>query len=449
VLAIGVFLAVLGLMAIGPDTDDGSLALEVVQATMPRERGPALTATGRSGVQTVLAQTVTRLAYVGADSRSVWTIYPDGTDNRRLLESREPISEVVWSRDGQVLAYMTTPPQGGAAPAVFTLDVTTGHSTEIPIDRLITGPITFHPDGRQLLAVSEDIVFICRPWVVTVAIDTGRVSRLVQGGCRISDLQVTPDGGAIVVTSGGSDPTSIVRRIVISTGRADNLTDPQQTIRALSGTLSPDGTRLIYVADRTYDAPFDQSTPLELVLANSDGSLARVIWTVPRFGDAHRYGLTISPSGSQIALNRRDSLDTAVWVVNADGTIPRQVVTGRNPVWQPAPVALGITAPVQAPIVDRANVTITVSVDRGEQGSYRLGDPIAYCVAVSRPVTVRLVNWVDDGEADTIFMGPISGRQCINQRISAPVGRESVRVEALESGRIIASDWVTYLSTDR
>jgi TolB protein len=88
---------------------------------------------------------------------------------------------------------------------------------------------------------------------------------------------------------------------------------------ALHGHWSPDGAKIVF------HSPGD--TGFDILVMNADGSGLDTLVDDGADNLRPRW----SPDGSAIAFGKAD----AVWVINADGSNPRAVATGRNPAWSP------------------------------------------------------------------------------------------------------------------
>ena len=93
-----------------------------------------------------------------------------------------------------------------------------------------------------------------------------------------------------------------------------------------------------------------------------------------------------------------------------------------------------------------APVDLTVTVDRGNDGIYNLGEMITICVWTSRPVLVQLSYFVNEVAITTRGLGTLAGWWCGEARVAWPIGWETVRAEAIENGRVIARAAVHFRS---
>lgn len=184
-------------------------------------------------------------------------------------------------------------------------------------------------DGPPTVAAAVDLadgipeVFVVRPGADPVSLTPDLVA---------TDPAPAPDGTRVVVTladgdyeSAGPEGESLMVVDVDGSDRRD-VTPPTQGVADHTPAWSPDGTQIAFVRQS-----YDGST-------SSAG-----IWTVPADGgeptevavDDDRFvqveGTSWSPDGTQIAYVRTEyaeddsSSATAVWIVGADGSSPRQV----------------------------------------------------------------------------------------------------------------------------
>ncbi len=261
------------------------------------------------------------IAYIGEGRHSIWSILADGTEHQLWLESPDTIQDIAWSPDGTTLAYVTL------GNAVGLLRVPSGVVDVIPTSSPIRGPIAFFPDGMNLVAVNgvQNDSPVC-PYgeLVAVSLYDGLVTPLLSTGCRFSNLAVYPDGVSVLVTSNGSDPTSIVSRVDLLSLEETPLTGIFSTglqhWSFWNAVLAPDGTKIAF-NDLLLSAEPGKGS---LWVANPDGSdpwLTRVDeW--PGCCEA----LSFSPNGSWLVVALSGELAGApegpandtLWAINAD-----------------------------------------------------------------------------------------------------------------------------------
>ncbi len=77
-------------------------------------------------------------------------------------------------------------------------------------------------------------------------------------------------------------------------------------------------------------------------------------------------------------------------------------------------------------------VTVNITVDKGANATYKVGDPIKVCYTVSRPVYVKLTNQWSDGTETLIIEGNDDGTgDCRDGTIGPPAGKECSTIQAL------------------
>jgi hypothetical protein len=85
--------------------------------------------------------------------------------------------------------------------------------------------------------------------------------------------------------------------------------------------------------------------------------------------------------------------------------------------------------------------SVNIWVDRGEGGVYYVGDPIRVCYSVSRPIYVKIYDCPPGQSCRVALEGYDDGTGgCINGTITTPTGWETVRIEAIENGQVVAQD---------
>lgn len=223
---------------------------------------------------------------------------------------------------GTIAAVQTVTLGGGLA--ILDLDGSNGRAIPVPIQPFDVGP-EWAPDLQSLAVVGNGFLFnVTLAGAATSLTENSNVIGPVQGvdyapdgawiyfsapTCNNSNgalFKVAPGGGAL---------------IRLSPSLAGALTECGY-LNQRYPSVSPDGTRLLFENDSV--------TPsLIQVMALGAGTINGLGVT----GSRPRW----SPSGSQIAYNA----DSAVWVMNADGTSPHEISPAGKPfapgvAWSPA-----------------------------------------------------------------------------------------------------------------
>jgi len=112
----------------------------------------------------------------------------------------------------------------------------------------------------------------------------------------------------------------------------------------------------------------------------------------------------------------------------------------------PAPAATSRT-PVPLSLI-RGPVIVMPSVDRGHNSIYVVGEPISYCVFVSRTLQVLLVSILPDSTVHRHYEGALApGEFCWDSTTAPPLGWRVVRAEARDGDWVLARDEVRFLVT--
>lgn len=94
-------------------------------------------------------------------------------------------------------------------------------------------------------------------------------------------------------------------------------------------------------------------------------------------------------------------------------------------------------------------VSVDIWVDRGEGSVYYVGDSIQACYSVSRSIYVRIYDCPAGEACEVILEGTDDGTGgCINGTVTPPTGWETLRIEAIENGQIVAQDETYFYVTD-
>ncbi len=156
--------------------------------------------------------------------------------------------------------------------------------------------------------VGTATVIATTPWG---SVDTARV--FVQGEILIAS---TREGKPDLYTLDRSSP-GVLNPVVIDSGGVD-----------VAGAFSPDGSRIAFVSSR--------DGGLDVYVANADGTDTQRLTTTE---DANEDGPTWTPDGAQIVYvsqPRARGQRAQIWIMNADGSNPRQLTSGDATNFEPA-----------------------------------------------------------------------------------------------------------------
>jgi TolB protein len=261
---------------------------------------------------------------------TIYTMSPDGTDVRRLVEGRDP----AWSPDGMRIAFRRgrTDEPGGLMNRIYLADADGSNVRTIYEgnggEPGGAGTPAWSPDGSQIAFAEID--------GLRVMDADGSGVRLVVPNEEIHDCYATEpswspygtrlafaarcsggDLGIFVVRPDGSDLKQLTGKVVVD---GSSLSDTPPYLDTYP-TWSPDGSRIAFV--RRLDEP--PLAPASIYVMEADGSDATKVSDAPHNG-FYEFAPTWSPDSSRIAFT--DAVDGRIYQVNVDGT-------GLHPITEP------------------------------------------------------------------------------------------------------------------
>jgi len=242
---------------------------------------------------------------------SIWTVSPDGTRNRHLIEGSSPR----WSPDGTRIAFIAPDEDGNAQIFVRWMDAEGAvspvtHLTESPSD------IEWSPDGTSLSFTMRTPIAnpTSKNWSIALPRPAGAewtrdpriIERLVYRQDRIGYLEEAFQQIFVVPADGGT-PRQLTE------GDFDHG----------AATWDPDGRSLLFSGLLAEDADYrwDESEVYRI-----DAETGEIRQLTTRHGPDSRP--VPSPDGRLIAYVGRDTtaldyVESAIYVMNADGSQPR------------------------------------------------------------------------------------------------------------------------------
>jgi TolB protein len=228
----------------------------------------------------------------------------DGTDKRQVTRDAHESESPAWSPDGTQIAYTLDNYAGHSDIYVINADGT--NRRRLTTDGNASGP-TWSPDGTQIAFVHH-----------------------TQGGGN--DLY-------LMAVTGGTDADGAEQ----SSDGLQRLTQTGKNRGVSRATWSPDGMHIACVIDFDPDPLAQDSTICIFSVQDAlqkGGAKVADMQQLPRVGE-HLYDRPAwSPDGSQIAFSPVVNKHRDIYIINADGTNPRQLthtpdMDEFSPAWSP------------------------------------------------------------------------------------------------------------------
>lgn len=221
---------------------------------------------------------------------------------------------------------------------IYTMDPDGGNVQRVTTDPDADAWPSWSPDGSRLVFVR----YGTNPGIWVVNADGTGEAQLAGNGNDVDDGPVwSPDGTRIAFHSSRNSPNDIY---VMD---ADGANVERLTTEGGSWpSWSPDGRHIAFQRDVGFEA-------VAIFVMGADGSgQTRETW-LPNESQFPAW----SPDGEHIAFNYWGSDEVQIWVMNADGTLPRLLTAGDlRPAWSPDGGKLVFTAGTEAPILATINL---------------------------------------------------------------------------------------------
>jgi hypothetical protein len=171
---------------------------------------------------------------------------------------------------------------------------------------------------------------------IMVANDDGSGS--VALGIRGSNVRISPDGTRLAYVAGAIDEGTTLRIRTIDTGAEIVVAAAFGSASPNAALWSPDGTRLLMPTDSSTADGYITGEGLDIV----DAATGAVTVVVPPKGNEVT-GFSWSPTGAEFAYATHRwagrLFDETIRIASADGTAVRTVGRGTNPLWGPTRIA--------------------------------------------------------------------------------------------------------------
>ncbi len=290
------------------------------------------------------------------DQVDLFTIQPDGTDERRLSASRRIEEEATWSPDGRRLAFARSAP-GGFPTELWTMNAEGGDLRRVTRFGSVATAPSWAPSGDRLLFFtlkdfpppSDDVMPPAE--IYSVGVDGSAVQRLSRDRTVQTDPVFAPDGRTIAHDQWRAVPGRPgVFDMAIHLRDADGR-NPRPLTRlsarrdTFNASWSPDGGQLVFQVVRPRPGRRGGERQSDLSIINADGSGERRL----TFSAADETNPVWSPDGRLIAFtsdlhearHEHDIRTYELYTVAVDGSqvtrLTRNGVPDMKPNWQPLP----------------------------------------------------------------------------------------------------------------
>ncbi len=311
-------------------SSDRSGSFEIyIKQFAPGSREIQITSDGEQNFQPAWSPDGKLIAYHSRHRGGIWLVAALGGLTRQLTAFG---SRPAWSRDGQMIAFQSyglpdlsqaafgamppstlwaVPANGGAPRQITQVGKPSGGH----------GAPAWSPDGKRIVFVTNDIG-LSEVW--SVSSDGNGLQRLGEEWANFYDPVYSPDGQYIYLSTASGNFRLWKVRVSPETGLpTEERLEVANTGAVLTRhmTVSPDGKRIAYSAMTMTNnigsvrlAPHSLASSSSPILLTQDTNYRKLMHT-------------FSPDGRQIAFNVwRQGADTEIWLMDADGGNPRQLI---------------------------------------------------------------------------------------------------------------------------
>jgi TolB protein len=254
----------------------------------------------------------------------IYTINEDGTGRTRVTTYGTYTYDPAWSPGGRRIAFASTHGTGSYWADIFVINANGTGAVNLTRSAADDRNPAWSPDGRRV-AFDSSSGSARDIWVVGA--DRSDPQQVTYGAGIKVHPSWSPDGVRIVYAAYGTGLGGDLYVVNTRTSRVTRLTNDSSD--EFSPAWSPDGSRIAYVGGT--------AEGYKLFLMNADGSNPRQLYDV-----SMATGPAWSPDGQKIAFELRP--EGKIYVMNVDGTGAHEVTdnvysyTDQTPSWQPVPV---------------------------------------------------------------------------------------------------------------
>jgi DNA-binding winged helix-turn-helix (wHTH) protein/Tol biopolymer transport system component len=179
---------------------------------------------------------------------TIWTVRPDGSDQRKVLEETGEITTIRWAPEGNALFYSH---RKNKTVAINRIELSSASSSTHPTS-MVTGleagrAFSMSGDGTRLLYARTP--FHSNLWLLDLEHPIGAgelpAQPLTRGTSYIERPRISPDGTQVAFNV-GHEPNTQLYTMPLAGGRWTQLTDLEAT--NVGAAWSPDGTQIAFVS---------------------------------------------------------------------------------------------------------------------------------------------------------------------------------------------------------
>jgi TolB protein len=267
----------------------------------------------------------TRIAYVAVDGPATARSYrlivadADGSNERVVFASPEPIMSPAWSPDGRSLAYVSF---HSGLPAIYVQTLRTGDQVRVSARSGINSAPSYSPDGRQLAVALSRRDGNVDVYLLDLA--TQELRRLTDDPAIDTEPAWAPDGRSLYFTSDRAGAPQVYR-LGIGAGERPRRVTFEGDYNARP-RVSPDGRELAVVT-------IDRGA-YRIGAVDAERGARRVL-SGGRLDESPSY----APNGADIIYATREGGRGVLAIVSSDGRIQQRLASGagdvREPAWSP------------------------------------------------------------------------------------------------------------------
>lgn len=225
----------------------------------------------------------------------IYTVNEDGTDLKRLTNTRVDESAPQWSPDGSKLLYLA---QKGGKHEIWSMNSEGGGEVKLAADCIANNLPLWSPDGSKIVFLAK---YKSRKAVFVVNSDGTNPLRLTENNTEGSAPSWSPDGSKVLYLQRFKDDTNIYA--INPDGTERKMLTKNKGTNIMTPSWSPDGSKVAYI---NLKFSFIGGIDYTICIMNADGSnpldIAKASKKLPDID--FQDDLCWSPDGSAIAFTK-------------------------------------------------------------------------------------------------------------------------------------------------